>query len=347
MENSSERANGTKPPTGALRRALFAATILMGLVAAGLGAEWARLLYAAPRVEPNVPPMVAAIKASAQKPEHGSLVICGGGNTPDEVRQAFIALAGGPHAHLIVIPTAHGTINATTSARDLAPWRLKGVDTLEVFHTRSRQQANDPDFVKPLAKATGVWLAGGKQTLLTEAYAGTLVEGQLKSLLQRGGVIGGTSAGAAVMTRVMIDGGRDQAVEGTGFDFFPGSVVDQHFMKRNRVGRLLGLLTRHPGLIGFGIDEGTALVVRGDHLTVLGESYVMACLPGDLGHPTRLQVLKRGDMTELNALRADSGSITSALDLDEALSGSKTAQGRGEAWEARENRGTDESLGRG
>jgi cyanophycinase len=287
--------------------------------------------------------VVAALTRTHSKADHGSLVICGGGPTPQEVREAFIALAGGPHAHLVLIPTAHGVVDPAQTARDLAQWKVKGVDSLEVFHTRSHAQANDPNFLKPLQQATGVWLSGGKQSLLMEAYAGTLVEGQLKSLLQRGGVIGGTSAGAAVMTRVMIEGGRDQAVEGTGFDLFPGSVVDQHFMKRNRVGRLLGLLSHHPGLIGFGIDERTALVVRGEHLTVLGESYVMACLPGAFGHPARLQVLKRGDQTELTALRADSGSITSALDLEEALSGKS---GQGETFEAKENRGTDEGLGR-
>ena len=109
------------------------------------------------------------------------------------------------------------------------------------------EQANDAEFVRPLAEATGVWFGGGDQVVLTEAYLGTEVERQLEgAVLARGGVIGGTSAGAAVMTRVMIAGGRTKADVGEGFDFLPGAVVDQHFLKRNRIERLLGVLSAPP-----------------------------------------------------------------------------------------------------
>ena len=93
--------------------------------------------------------------------------------------------------------------------------------SLVLFHTRSRDEANDPEFCRPLADATGVWIGGGKQTALTSAYLGTEVERQLKAVLDRGGVIGGTSAGAAVMTRVMIASGRTEAVLSRGFDLLP------------------------------------------------------------------------------------------------------------------------------
>ena len=101
------------------------------------------------------------------------------------------------------------------------------------------------------------------------------------ALLARGGVIGGTSAGAAIMSRMMIVSGRTEAKLGQGFDFLPGAVIDQHFLKRNRIKRLLGVVRSHPDLIGLGIDESTALVVdvRGKRLHVIGNSYVIACVP--------------------------------------------------------------------
>ncbi len=105
-----------------------------------------------------------------------------------------------------------------------------------------------------------------------------------------GGVIGGTSAGAAIMSPVMITGGRTEASVGTGFGFLPGFVVDQHFKQRNRFGRLLGVLRKHPQLFGLGIDEKTAVIVHGHSLTVMGESNVRLYLPGG---QSREQLLDR------------------------------------------------------
>ncbi len=191
------------------------------------------------------------------------------------------------------------------------------------------------EYVRPLREATGVWIGGGKQQFLTDAYLGTEVERQLKALLERGGVIGGTSAGAAVMTRVMINSGRTEAKLGQGFDFLPGAVVDQHFLKRNRLPRLLGVLRKHPDLIGLGIDEQTALVVdvRGKRIHVIGNSYVVACVPesstSKAGDPSlvptpvpgpttaRLEILKPGDEADLATLRSlSSGGVMPGIDLE-------------------------------
>ena len=93
----------------------------------------------------------------------------------------------------------------------LGPWTggaWPGRASVQLLHTRSQDEANDPAFCRPLDEATGVWIGGGTQTRLSESYVDTEVERQLKALLARGGVIGGTSAGAAIMTRVMITGGR-------------------------------------------------------------------------------------------------------------------------------------------
>jgi cyanophycinase len=269
------------------------------------------------------------ILATASSPEQaprlasrsGALVICGGGMLPDSVRSRFVELAGGPRARIVVIPTAHQIADGPSVNTVLDPWKDKGAASVEFVHTRSRERANDPDFVRPLTEATGVWFGGGRQSYITDAYLGTEVERQLKALLDRGGVIGGTSAGAAVMTRVMITQGRTTADVGQGFDFFPGAVVDQHFLRRNRLSRLLSVLTDHPDLIGLGIDERTALVVnvRSRLLSVIGDSYVVACVPGPAGYPPRLEILKPGDeanFAQLKEAKDPSLAIAPALDLD-------------------------------
>jgi cyanophycinase len=276
---------------------------------AALGAELFYLTILFPQPKP----------VFTQHKNGGALVICGGGRIPAEVENRFVELAGGRDARIVVIPTAHPSADGPDAGKDLDVWKARGVSWVKLLHTRSRETANDPDFTQPLIDATGVWLGGGDQSRLTQAYVGTAVERALKGLLDRGGVVGGSSAGAAAMTRIMIAGGRNKANEGQGFDLLPGAVIDQHFMRRNRLSRLLDLLAHHPGLVGFGIDEGTALVVQGQRLSVVGASYVMACVPGPSGRPPRLEVLKRGDQTDLASLKGPSGSIASELDPDEVL----------------------------
>ena len=204
-----------------------------------------------------------------------------------------------------MIPTASVMADGPAVNTLLEPWRVKGVASVQLFHTRSRDTANDVGFVRPLTEATGVWFDGGRQSFLTEAYLGTEVEQQLRALLDRGGVIGGTGAGAAVMSRVMIAGGQTKADVSQGFDFLPGTVVDQEFLKRNRLSRLLSVLTDHPELIGLGIDERTALEVdlQSRLLNVIGESFVVVCLPGLVGQPARLEILKPGDKANLAELK--------------------------------------------
>ncbi len=266
---------------------------------------------------------VPLVRGVALAKSGGSLVISGGGRLPDEVRDRFLELAGGQGARIVLIPTARSlAYDDADPEQDLEPWSSRGVASVRLLHTRSRATANDPSFAEPLADATGVWIGGGSQTRLSEAYADTEVERQLKALLDRGGVIGGSSAGAAIMTRVMIASGRTDPVEGRGFDFLPGAVVDQHFLKRNRIKRLTKLLERHPDLIGFGIDEETALVVgvRDQRISVVGDSYVVACLPASKDRPARYQVLKEGDQTDLAALRTLEPSVIPSIDLGEVAS---------------------------
>jgi cyanophycinase len=122
-----------------------------------------------------------------------------------------------------------------------------------------------------LRQATGVWISGGDQSRLTALYGGTRVERELAKVLRRGGVVGGTSAGASVVSAVMMAG---EGKTGQGFGLLADAIVDQHFSNRHRLPRLLGILKTHPGQLGIGIDEQTAVVIRGKEVTVLGNATV-------------------------------------------------------------------------
>jgi cyanophycinase len=228
----------------------------------------------------------------------GGLVIVGGGGIPDDIRDEFVKLAGGAKGKLVVIPTA----SANADEKALEPWKKYNLASLTLLHTRDRKKADDAAFVQPLTEATAVWLGGGDQSNLTAAYGGTLVEKELHKLLGRKGVIGGTSAGAAVLSQVMITGGNPVAKVDKGFGFLTHAVVDQHFVNRERTDRLVGVLKQHPGLFGIGVDEATAAIIKGRTLAVFGKSSVSLIQSEGAGRKMSVQTLKAGDKADLIAL---------------------------------------------
>jgi cyanophycinase len=231
----------------------------------------------------------------------GALVIAGGGQLPDAVRERFLQLAGGKNAKIVVIPTASTSADGPDADNSLDAWKKQGASSVVLLHTRKPEEADKPEFVKPLTEATGVWLGGGDQSKLTAAYRGTRVEKELHKLLARRGVIGGTSAGAAVMSKVMIARGNPKAEVSEGFGFLPGVIVDQHFLKRKRQERLEGVLEQHPGYFGLGIDEETAVVVKGRRMTVVGNSEVVLCQSAGAGKPASTHTLRAGQEADLIA----------------------------------------------
>ncbi len=248
---------------------------------------------AEPKSEPPPQPRVAA------NPIPGSLVIVGGGGMPEVIRDRFLELAGGRKGKLVVIPTASELADATNTYRGFAFWQSQGLSSVSLLNTLDRKRANDPSFVKPLMEATAAWLGGGDQSRLANAYRGTAVERELHRLLARGGVIGGTSAGASIMSSVMITGGQTQASVGEGFGLLPDVVIDQHFQNRKRQKRLLGVLENHPRCLGLGIDEQTAVVVHGHSFTVLGKANVSLCMPPVERDTESIKLLKSGDAGNL------------------------------------------------
>jgi cyanophycinase len=201
-----------------------------------------------------------------------NLVICGGGSLPDTVFQRFLKLAG-PRPSLIVIPTASQRAFDVEEVQKL--WRSRGFQNVSILHNNDRDVASSGDFAAPLKTATAIWFGGGSQQRIADAYLDTPVETEVYQLLRRGGVVGGTSAGAAIQSRVMIASGGSDPKISTGLDLLPGTIVDQHFLKRNRVPRLLSAIRAHPHLIGMGIDESTALVVHDGKAEVVGRSYLL------------------------------------------------------------------------
>jgi len=215
----------------------------------------------------------------AIQPVAGHLLIVGGGQLGPEITQRFVALAGGPDALIVVIPTADEREPAANAIEQSFLYRA-GARSLTLLHTRDRVIADAESFVAPLQKARGVWIVGGRQWRLVDAYLNTRTQKELLALLDRGGVIGGTSAGATIQGSYLVRGAREgntiMMAKGyeEGFGFLRSVAVDQHLIRRKREDDLLTVIDSHPELLGIGIDESTAIVVQGDRFDVIGESKV-------------------------------------------------------------------------
>lgn len=214
-------------------------------------------------------------------PETGSLVVVGGGSLSDNIYQRVIDLAGGPGpaSSIVVIPTADGAESYDQDAAGAAAFRRLGAGNVTVLHTYDRAVADSEGFVEPLLAATGVWFGGGRQWRLVDAYAGTRSEAEFAGVLGRGGVVGGSSAGASIQGSFLARGdtANNQVMVGdhqVGFGYLKDTAVDQHVLVRNRIFDMFDILKVRPELLGFGIDENTALVVSGNDAEVIGASYV-------------------------------------------------------------------------
>ena len=221
----------------------------------------------------------AGVAAQEVGPPSGSLVIVGGAMRSPEIVERFVQLAGGTDARIVVIPTAGGADSYGPSFGGVRPFQAAGVEHLTVRHTNDRDEANSEGFVAAIREASGVWFTGGRQWRLVDSYADTRTEEELWALLERGGVIGGSSAGATIQgsylargdtaTNTIMMGSHEE-----GLGFLRNTAIDQHLLFRNRQFDLLEIIEARPELLGIGIDENTAIVVQGDRFEVIGESYV-------------------------------------------------------------------------
>lgn len=213
-------------------------------------------------------------------PVTGTLVIVGGGGRIDSLMKGFIKLAGGNNAPIVVIPTAGENEGYDENSGGAGSMRKLGATNVIVLHTTDRNIANSDSFVIPLINAKAVWFGGGRQWRLVDAYKNTLTEKMIRKVLDRGGVIGGTSAGATIQGSYLARGDtkNNQIMMGDheeGFGFLKNVAIDQHVMARNRQFDMFDILKHRPELLGIGIDENTAIIVRGNQFEVVGESYVI------------------------------------------------------------------------
>jgi len=220
--------------------------------------------------------------ASAQTsgPEKGSLVVVGGGGVTPSIIAQFIELAGGPDSPIVLIPTASGSEEFSPQSVGFDRFIAQGAKNLTILHTREKEEANSEEFVAPLREAKGVWFNGGRQWRLVDSYADTKTEELLWDILNKGGVIGGSSAGATIQGSYLARGDtrNNQIMMGDheeGFGFITNVAIDQHVLARNRQFDLFNILDNRPELLGIGLDESTAIIVQGDEFEVLGKSYVL------------------------------------------------------------------------
>jgi cyanophycinase len=189
-------------------------------------------------------------------------------------------LAGGRHAPIVVIPTASGADDFPADWSGLKMFKDVGADNITVLHTKDRTLADTAAFVRPLTTAKIVWFVGGRQWRLVDSYAHTRTQREVERVLERGGVVAGTSAGASILSSYMVRGSRDNnyimMAPGyeEGFGLITGVAIDQHMLTRNRQDDLEEVVAAHPDLLGIGLDEGTAIVVRGQEFEVVGASKV-------------------------------------------------------------------------
>jgi cyanophycinase len=226
----------------------------------------------------------------AQEPEYGpakgTLVIQGGGtDVGTGIFETFINKAGGLGANIVVVPTAGGNKNQDGSwkvyneEQVVAGWKKRGVTNVHMLHTHDPKVADTEEFAKILRDANGVWFDGGRQWNVVDSYANTLTLQEFHKVLERGGVIGGSSAGATIQGDYLVRG----AIAGSeivmtpepehehGFAFLRKVAIDQHINTRNRWDDIIPVIKKYPNMLGIGLSEGTAIVVTGDRFQVIGK----------------------------------------------------------------------------
>jgi cyanophycinase len=216
----------------------------------------------------------------------GKLIIIGGGAIPDSLFSFFANYCGGKDQPVVYIPTATTDEAYIQNGEHLLKFTSRGFNNLSTIHTRNKKEADDPKNIALLRNAKGLYFGGGDQQLIADAYAGTKLYDEMIALLDRGGVIMGTSAGATIMGSLMIGGDARNDISkkytlNPAFSFMTNTALDQHVLARNRQFDLIPVIEHYPGTLGIGIDESTAIIVEAGQFRVWGNSYVMLYDPMD------------------------------------------------------------------
>lgn len=223
---------------------------------------------------------ISLVAGAAEPAPKGHLVIHGGGAMTPDVVDRFVELGGGRDGHLVYVPSSMEGDPATGPDSIPKYLRPESFGRTTLLHTRDPRVADTDDFIAPLRTATAIWFSGGRQWRTMDAYLGTRAASAFIEVYRRGGVIGGSSAGATVQGSFLVrgapEGNHVMMAPGheTGFGFLPDSAIDQHAIVRGRLDDMVPVIEKHPHLLGVAIDESTALLVSGGLATVLGKSKV-------------------------------------------------------------------------
>ena len=219
----------------------------------------------------------------ASNENQGKLLIIGGAEDKEgdcKILREFLRCAGGTKAH-IVIMTAATSLPGEVGDNYIRVFERLGAEDVRVLDTQTPEDANNPEYLEAIEQATGIFFTGGDQARIISCLKDTQLDAAMHKRYSEGIIIGGTSAGAAMMPDMMIIEGDsetnprvDVVAMGPGMGFLPDVVIDQHFAQRGRLGRLVTALLLQPAVLGFGIDENTAILVSGDELEVIGENAV-------------------------------------------------------------------------
>jgi cyanophycinase len=231
------------------------------------------------------PARTAADDPPEYGPPTGTLVIVGGGNLDGTgIVEKFIQLAGGPGASIVIVPTAggnrnpDGTVRAYKEEDVIGPWVKRGLTNVRMLHTHDPKLADTEAFAAILRTANAVWFNGGRQWNIVDSYMNTLTYREFHNVLARGGVVGGSSAGATIQGDYLVRGAiagpqitmTPEKEHERGFNFLRRTAIDQHINTRNRWDDLIPVIQKMPELLGLGLSEGTAIIVTGDRFEVMG-----------------------------------------------------------------------------
>jgi len=239
-------------------------------------------------------------------------MVVGGGSMGPEIYSTFIQAAGGPDALIIDVPNAGGADSYGQDAAGTRGWKNAGAKNVHVLFTKDRKLADSDSFVAVIKKANGIWFEGGRQWHLVHDYGGTKTEQAFREVLARGGVVGGSSAGASILGDFLVRGAPSQNNRimdypgyEKGFAYLRNVGIDQHVVARERLPDLAdSILTKYPKLLGISEDEGTAWVIRGDTATIIGRSKAFVYGGNDPNDPAApFLTLRPGDTYNLATRR--------------------------------------------
>nr|WP_294870216.1 cyanophycinase [uncultured Pedobacter sp.] len=234
----------------------------------------------------------------------GSLFIIGGGSRSPELLQKLIKTANlSPKDYMIVLPMSSGDPAASFDAikEELSVQAANSIGYLNF----TQESANNKQLLDSLAGAKLIFITGGDQSRFMKVVLNTPIFKAIHQAYNNGATVAGTSAGAAVMSKYMITGSQlvgDTTYRETfnklmdknivfeqGLGLLTSVIIDQHFIKRSRFNRLLSALAAHPTFDCIGIDEGTAIIVKGKKIEVAGDSQVLR-----IADPKHLKITKTG-----------------------------------------------------